>query len=157
MVRSSRPIGPRTCRRAVELPTSASGVRLDASRPRLVLALDVHGRRDTMRAQYDDRTLGHLGQFLDEDRPARAQLLDDVLVVHDLLAHVDRRSVEIEGLLDGDHCPVHAGAVATGGGQKDGSGCAHVVNASRPQPRADRPFRQGGVIEYSRDRTRTNT
>jgi len=29
---------------AVELPTSSTGVRLDASRPRLVLALDVHGR-----------------------------------------------------------------------------------------------------------------
>ena len=37
---------------------------------------------------------------------------DHVLVVHDLLAHVDGRAVEVERLLHRDHRPVDAGAVA---------------------------------------------
>ena len=37
--------------------------------------------------------LGHLVGLLDEDRAPRLQGLDHVLVVHDLLAHVDRRAV----------------------------------------------------------------
>src|SRR6201999_3500289 len=49
--------------------------------------------------------------------------LDDVLVVHDLLAHVDRRTVLLQGLLDGDDCAVHTSAVATGGGEQDPAGC----------------------------------
>ena len=51
------------------------------------------------------------------------QGLHDVLVVDDLLAHVDRRAVLLERLLDGDHGAVHARAVATGGGEQDTAGC----------------------------------
>ena len=43
-------------------------------------------------------------------------------VVHDLLAHVDRRAVEVEGLLDGDDGTVDAGAVAPRGGEQDTTG-----------------------------------
>jgi hypothetical protein len=61
----------------------------------------------------DDRLpLGHLRLLLDEDRPAVAELLDHVLVVDDLLAHVDGRSVQLECALDGLDGPVDARAVA---------------------------------------------
>ena len=55
---------------------------------------------------------GHLGLLLDEDRAALAQLLDHVLVVDDLLAHVDGRPVQLERALDGLDRAVDAGAVA---------------------------------------------
>ena len=44
---------------------------------------------------------------------------DDVSVVHDLLAHVDRRAVGVERPLDGDHRAVDAGAVAARCGHHD--------------------------------------
>ena len=50
-------------------------------------------------------------QLLDEDRPALLEILHDVPVVHDLLAHVDRRTVGLERLLDRHHRPIDAGAV----------------------------------------------
>ena len=65
-----------------------------------------------MGAEHDVRALGHLVDLVDEDRALLLELGDDVDVVHDLLAHVDRRAVVLERLLDGDHGPVDAGAVA---------------------------------------------
>ena len=44
--------------------------------------------------------------------PRSRELLDDVLVVDDLLAHVDRRPVQVERVLDRLHGPVDARAVA---------------------------------------------
>ena len=73
----------------------------------------------------DDRlALRHLGLLLDEDRAALAQLLDHVLVVDDLLAHVHRRPVELERALDGLHGAVDARAVAARRGEQQlfGSG-----------------------------------
>ena len=51
----------------------------------------------------------------------------DVLVVHDLLAHVDRRAVELERLLDRDHGPVDARAVAARGREQDASSLPRVT------------------------------
>ena len=64
-------------------------------------------------------------ELVDEDRAALAQLLDDVLVVDDLLAHVDGRAVELERALDGLHGAVDAGAVAARGGEEELLGSAH--------------------------------
>ena len=69
-------------------------------------------RRDAVGGEDDRGALGDLGLLLDEDRAALAQLLDHVLVVDDLLAHVDGRAVELERALDGLHGPVDARAVA---------------------------------------------
>jgi hypothetical protein len=67
-----------------------------------------------------DRALGDLvAELLHEDRPALAQLRDDVLVVDDLLAHVDRRAVELERALDRLHGAVDARAVAAGRGEQE--------------------------------------
>src|SRR4051794_16941454 len=93
------------------------------------VGLLVHDRRDTVGAEHDGRALGHLVGLLDEHRAALLQRLDDVLVVHDLLAHVDRRAVGLQRLLDRDHGPVDARAVAPGCGEQDTSGRGgHVVH-----------------------------
>ena len=77
------------------------------------------GRGDAVGGEDDHLALGHLGLLLDEDRAALGELLDDVLVVDDLLAHVDRRAVEVERALDRLHGAVDAGAVAARRGQQD--------------------------------------
>jgi len=46
-------------------------------------------------------------------------MLDDVLVVNDLLAHVDGRAVEVQRLLHRDHGSIHARAVAARSRQQD--------------------------------------
>ena len=79
----------------------------------------VHRRGDSVGGEDDHLALRHLGLLLDEDRAALGQLLDHVLVVDDLLAHVDRRAVEVEGALDRLHGAVDAGAVAAGSGQQN--------------------------------------
>ena len=58
-------------------------------------------------------------ELVDEDRTTLLEALDDVLVVHDLLAHVDRRAVEIEGLLHRDDRTIHSRAVAAWSRQQD--------------------------------------
>ena len=79
----------------------------------------VDGRGDAVRGEDDAGALGHLVGLLDEDRAALGQRLDDELVVDDLLAHVDGRAVELEGLFDDVDGAVHSGAVSAGGGQED--------------------------------------
>ena len=78
------------------------------------LGLPVHLGRDPVRGEHHRPALGDLVELLDEDRAARLEVRHHVLVVHDLLAHVDRGAVEVQRLLHRDHRAVHAGAVATG-------------------------------------------
>ena len=89
---------------------------------------------DAVGGEDDDRALRHLGLLLDEDRPARGQLLDHVLVVDDLLADVDGGAVELQRALDRLHGAVDAGAVAAGGGEEDlASGPAIAVLGHVPK------------------------
>jgi hypothetical protein len=77
------------------------------------VGVGVDGGRHAVGAEDGDGALGdRVVELLDEDRPALAQLLDDVLVVHDLLAHVDRRTMQVERVLDRLHGAVDAGAIA---------------------------------------------
>ena len=85
--------------------------RVDRLQAALLGAL-ADARGDAVGGEDADRALGHLGLLLDEDRAALAQLLDDVLVVDDLLAHVHRRAVELERAFDRLHGPIDARAVA---------------------------------------------
>ena len=80
--------------------------------------LGVHHRRDAVGGEDDRRALGHLVELLDEDRATVGEVVDDVLVVDDLLADVDRGAVEVERLLDRDDGAVDAGAVAARVGQQ---------------------------------------
>ena len=86
----------------------------------------VDGRRDAVRGKHNAGTLGHLVGLLDEDRAALSQRLDDELVVDDLLAHVDRRAVELKGLFDDVDGAVHAGAVSAGSRQEDAAAALTV-------------------------------
>ena len=106
------------------------GGELAALRPR-------RGRRgDAVRGEHDDVALGHLLRLVDEDRALLLQGLHDVLVVHDLVADVDRGPVLLEGLLDGDHGAVHARAVATGGGEQDTAAQDEAVMRPIVRPRS---------------------
>src|SRR5690606_2373856 len=63
-------------------------------------ALDSFGanrRRNSMSGEDSAGADGHLGKLFHENRPGGPQLLDYVPVVNDLLAHVDRRWIDIEG------------------------------------------------------------
>ena len=61
----------------------------------------------------------HLVELLDEHRALLAQVVDDELVVHDLVAHVDRRAVALERALDDVDRAFDAGAEAAGVGEED--------------------------------------
>ena len=84
-----------------------------------VARLRVHRGRDAVGGEHQQRALGHLVGLVDEDRAALLERLDDVPVVDDLLAHVDRRAVLLQGLLDRLDGAVDARAVAAGLGQQD--------------------------------------
>ena len=107
----------------------------------------VDRRGDAVGGEDDHLALRHLGLLLDEDRAALGQLLDHVLVVDDLLAHVDGGAVQLERALDRLHGAVDAGAVAARGGEQDalGSGggggchdCRVAVARLRPRVRVAR-------------------
>ena len=106
----------------------------------------VHGRGDAVGGEDHARALGHLVGLGDENRPAPGQRLHDVLVVDDLLAHVDGGAVVRQGLLDGVDGAVHPGAVAAGSRQQDPldalarrSGVGHRVGAGRRADLGRRP------------------
>ena len=108
-------LGDQRAGRVDRVQAAAGGVRVD-------------GRRDAVGGEDGDGALRDaVAQLLDEDRAALAQLLDDVLVVDDLLAHVDGRAVELEGALDRLHGAVDAGAVAPRGGQEELGDHLHQV------------------------------
>ena len=70
----------------------------------------------------DDRRVGlrDLVELLDEDRALGLELLDHGAVVHDGVAHIDRRAISLERELDDLDGPVHPGAKAPRGRQIDG-------------------------------------
>ena len=67
-----------------------------------------------------------LVQLVDEHRAARAQILDDVAVVHDFVTHIDRRAVFLQRPLDDLDRPLDAGAEAAGLGQDDADHAAQL-------------------------------
>ena len=72
-----------------------------------------------MRREDDGGTDGNLSLVFDEDGPAPLQLPDNVLVVDDLLANVDWRTVQLQRSLDRLDGPLHTGTVAPGRGKND--------------------------------------
>ena len=89
------------------------------------LGLGVDRGRDAVGGEHGHGALGDLvAELVDEHRSALRELLDDVLVVDDLLAHVDGRAVQLERALDRLDRAVDAGAVAARSGEQElvGSG-----------------------------------
>src|SRR5262245_16790403 len=79
------------------------------------LVLDALG--DPMGAENRYRVRGDLGQVLDEPGALGLEALNNVLVVHDLVAHIDRRPIFLQGALDDLDGTNHAGAESPGLGQ----------------------------------------
>jgi hypothetical protein len=73
--------------------------------------------RHAVGGEHDVAPLGTSCQLLDEDCALGLQIVDDELVVHDLVAHVDRRAELRERLLDDSDGAVDAGAEAAGIGE----------------------------------------
>ena len=131
-------LGGEPLRLVVHLGHQRAG-RVDRlQRARLGLLVDLRG--DAVRGEDHGGALGHLLVLLHEDRALGLQGLHHVLVVHDLLAHVDRGAVELQRLLDGLHGPVDARAVAAGLGQEHAlAGPGGRLSLSHPPiVRADR-------------------
>jgi len=72
-----------------------------------------------VRREDDGGTDGNLALAFYEDGPAPLQLIDNVLVMDDLLANVDRRTVQLQRPLDRLDGPLDTGTVAPGRGKKD--------------------------------------
>src|SRR5207247_2249505 len=103
-----------------------------------------------VRGEDGHRSLGdRVVELVDEDGSPLSQLLDDVLVVDDLLAHVHRRAVELERALDRLHGPVDAGAVAARRGEQEllGGGCHRRQFRAWPPARSQRPPGAGVTVQ----------
>ena len=111
-------------------------------RPRSAACV-VDRRRDAVGGEDHRPALGHLVELLDEDRAARLEVGHHVLVVHDLLADVDRGAVEVERLLDRDHGAVDAGAVAAGRREQDVLGGLGVEDRRKAEVGAHGPESTG--------------
>jgi len=66
-----------------------------------------------------DGAVGHVGHFFDEHGTLGAQRFDDVLVVHDLVADVDGRSVDFQGPFNDFDGALHPGAETARAGEQD--------------------------------------
>ena len=62
---------------------------------------------------------GDLVHLIHEDGTLLLEGLHHVAVVNNLLTHVDGRTIVLQGLLNGNHGAVNAGAVTTRSGQQD--------------------------------------
>ena len=69
-----------------------------------------HRLRHAVRREDHRPAVGNLVQLLDEDRALAPQFVDDELVVHDLVANIDRRAEALDCQLDDADRPVDAGA-----------------------------------------------
>src|SRR5207245_11213214 len=67
-------------------------------------------RRDTVRAEDDGGAVRDLSELVHENHALGNKRIDDVLVVDDLLPHVDGFRKKIEGHIDDVNGPLYAGA-----------------------------------------------
>ena len=58
----------------------------------------------------------HFFDVVDERHSSGAERIDNVLVVHDLMKHIDRRAVRLQNLIDTVDRHVHAGTESAGVG-----------------------------------------
>ena len=67
----------------------------------------------------------HLGEILDELRALRLQAFNDVTVVHDLVANIDRSTMLLQGSFHDVDCANHTRTIATRLSQYDLHGYSH--------------------------------
>jgi hypothetical protein len=105
----------------------------------------------------DDRLgavlLGDLVEFLDKDRALGLEALDDVAIVHDLVADIDRRAIGLQRQHDDLDGTVDAGAEAARAQRRMVSGervmSAYSVMGSllSPRPACSNRYLQMGIGE----------
>ena len=96
----------------VHLGDQRTGRVKDRKLARRGLFLDAFG--DTMSAEDGDGVRRNLGEILDEMSALGLQALNDVLVVDDFVAHVDRRAIFLQSALDDLYGADHAGTETAG-------------------------------------------
>ena len=94
--------------------------------------LFAHERRDAVGRKDAQRAPRHLVELVDEHGAAPLQVVGDVHVMHDLLAHVDRRAVALERPLDDLDGPPRAGAERPRPGQQQW----RADRSPEPRPKA---------------------
>ena len=117
--------------------------RVDDPEPAPLRVL-LHRRRDAVGREDADRALRDLVLRLDEDRAEPLEAAQDVVVVDDRVADVDRRAVLLEQPLDDLDRAVDAGAERARRGEEDAAPHAATASSSAfsarsaPADRADR-------------------
>ena len=110
-------VGGVAARLHVHLGDERAG-RVDRVQPPLART-PVHGGRDSVGGEDERGPFGRVPLVGDEDGALGLEVADDVRVVDDLPAHVDRRPVEPKHPLDRLDGPLDPGAVPTGRGEED--------------------------------------
>ncbi len=82
-------------------------------------SLGRHRLRHAVRGEHNGPVVRHLVELVDEDRALGLEVLDDEPVVHDLMPHIDRSAVALDGALDDLDGAIDSGAEAAGAGEQD--------------------------------------
>ena len=82
-----------------------------------LLGLVLDGFGNAVGAENRYRAVRHVVHLFDENSPLGPESLDHALVVDDFMAHVNRRTIEVDGLFDDFDGALHAGAKPARGGQ----------------------------------------
>jgi hypothetical protein len=106
-------VAPGAAWRATSMCTLVTSGQVASNTFSRVARLAAHRLRHAVRAEDHGVAIRHFVQFLDEHRAARAQVVHHEAVVHDFVAHVDRRAEGFDGALDDLDGAVDAGAEAT--------------------------------------------
>ena len=101
--------------------------------------------------------IGHLVELADEDCALPLQVFHDVFVVHDLVAHIDRRAMDRERLLDRIDGTDDPGAEAARGAEQDVErrlrhDAGDVARRAPPVKRERRSFAAGTIPVSIRER-----
>ena len=93
----------------------------------------LHLARHAMGAEDAYPATGNLFEVLDEDRPVVFQRGEDMLVVDDLVQHIDRATVALQAEPDRGDSPFHPCAETARGGEENGKfvvhGCSLLIAA----------------------------
>ena len=101
----------------VDLGDKRAG-RIERGQAAIARLID-HRARHAVGAENGDRAVRNLAELLDEMRALGDQAVDDMAVVHDLMAHIDRRPVLLQGQLDNIDGAHHARTETARLGQDD--------------------------------------
>ena len=82
---------------------------------------------DAMGAEDHRGVIGDFGQLLDEHRSLLSQPIHNILIVHDLMAHIDRRFEQFQRSFHNSNGAVHTGAKTARIGKSD-------LHVTVPQP-----------------------